>query len=231
MGWQVYRSHHDTDLGGGGWGSLSGNEDGEDRRDRQHMGSPSVPLDSWVYSAVERLAGLRAINSQILGVKPWTRMECARLTEEASDTLVDGKTLNNEEATRIQTQLAQEFALRFLRGDFRNADPGKGRFRDFLKRAVYHLMIDHHRARRAQASPLEVVGEPADLETSIADLDAGFARVAGAAKRHVQVAGGEQQPAFQGLDDRLDRRTTSGGRLRPRRTAAGRRGLSQVVRP
>jgi RNA polymerase sigma-70 factor (ECF subfamily) len=44
--------------------------------------------------------------------------------------------------------LAQEFALRFLRGDFRNADPGRGRFRDFLKRAVYHLMIDHHRARR-----------------------------------------------------------------------------------
>lgn len=110
IGWQIYRSHHDTDLGGGGWGSLSGNEDGEDRRDRQHMGSPSVPLDSWVYSAVERLAGLRAINSQILGVKPWTRMECARLAEEASDTLVDGKTLNNEEATRIQTQLAQEFA-------------------------------------------------------------------------------------------------------------------------
>jgi RNA polymerase sigma-70 factor (ECF subfamily) len=35
--------------------------------------------------------------------------------------------------------LAQEFALRFLRGDFKNADPGRGRFRDFLKRAVYHL--------------------------------------------------------------------------------------------
>lgn len=70
--------------------------------------------------------------------------------------------------------LSQEFALRFLRGDFRNADPGKGRFRDFLKRAVYHLMIDHHRARQAHALPLEDVGEPADLETSIANLDAGF---------------------------------------------------------
>ena len=45
--------------------------------------------------------------------------------------------------------LAQEFALRFLRGDFKNADPGRGRFRDFLKRAVYHLMMDHHRRRRA----------------------------------------------------------------------------------
>jgi DNA-directed RNA polymerase specialized sigma24 family protein len=47
--------------------------------------------------------------------------------------------------------LAQEFALRFLRGDFKNADPGRGRFRDFLKRAIYHLMIDYHRARRATA--------------------------------------------------------------------------------
>ena len=44
--------------------------------------------------------------------------------------------------------LAQEFALRFLLGDFKNADPGRGRFRDYLKRAVYHLMMDHHRRRR-----------------------------------------------------------------------------------
>jgi RNA polymerase sigma-70 factor (ECF subfamily) len=46
--------------------------------------------------------------------------------------------------------LSQEFALRFLRGDFKQADPSKGRFRDFLKRAVYHLMVDYFRARRAQ---------------------------------------------------------------------------------
>jgi membrane-associated phospholipid phosphatase len=110
IGWQVYRTHHNPEVGGGGWGSLSGNEDGEENRDRQHMGSPSVPLDSWVYSAIERLAALRAINTQIMGVKPWTRMECARLTEEASETLQDGTTLNGEEATRIQTHLAQEFA-------------------------------------------------------------------------------------------------------------------------
>jgi RNA polymerase sigma-70 factor (ECF subfamily) len=51
-------------------------------------------------------------------------------------------------------ELAQEFAVRFLRGDFRNADPGRGRFRDFVKRAVYHLMVDHHRARQARPGPL-----------------------------------------------------------------------------
>jgi RNA polymerase sigma-70 factor (ECF subfamily) len=58
-------------------------------------------------------------------------------------------------------ELAQEFALRFLRGDFKNADPGKGRFRDFLKRSVCRLMIDYHRARRARARPLAEGSEPA----------------------------------------------------------------------
>ena len=32
-------------------------------------------------------------------------------------------------------ELDQEFALKFLRGDFHRADPARGRFRDFIKRA------------------------------------------------------------------------------------------------
>ena len=31
-------------------------------------------------------------------------------------------------------ELCQEFSLRLIRGDFRNADPEKGRFRDLLKK-------------------------------------------------------------------------------------------------
>jgi DNA-directed RNA polymerase specialized sigma24 family protein len=74
-------------------------------------------------------------------------------------------------------ELSQEFALRFLRGDFRSANPDKGRFRDFLKRAVYHLMVDYHRKRRAQDlrigedgnEPVAPMGDP--WET---DLDRQF---------------------------------------------------------
>jgi DNA-directed RNA polymerase specialized sigma24 family protein len=59
-------------------------------------------------------------------------------------------------------ELAQEFALRFLRGDFKNADPGRGRFRHFVKRAVYNLMVDYHRTRQARPRPLDDgVPEPA----------------------------------------------------------------------
>jgi RNA polymerase sigma-70 factor (ECF subfamily) len=50
--------------------------------------------------------------------------------------------------------LAQEFALRFVRGDFHGLDPGRGQFRRFLRTVLYHLAIDHLRARRAAPGPL-----------------------------------------------------------------------------
>jgi RNA polymerase sigma-70 factor (ECF subfamily) len=57
----------------------------------------------------------------------------------------------------VASDLCQEFAVRFLRGDFRRADPGKGRFRDYLKRALVHLVTDHHRAR--QAGPAQLAAD------------------------------------------------------------------------
>jgi RNA polymerase sigma-70 factor (ECF subfamily) len=39
-------------------------------------------------------------------------------------------------------ELVSEFSFRFVRGDFRNANPEKGRFRDLLKSALYRLIID-----------------------------------------------------------------------------------------
>ncbi len=58
-------------------------------------------------------------------------------------------------------ELFQDFCLRFLRGDFRNADPEKGRFRDFVKTALFHLIVDHQNRRRR--GPRIVPVEVADL--------------------------------------------------------------------
>ena len=55
--------------------------------------------------------------------------------------------LGNREAA---DDLAQEFALRFLRGDCRGADPERGRFRDFLKGVLSHLVADFCRRRGRQ---------------------------------------------------------------------------------
>ncbi len=120
IGRQIYRAHHDPELGGGGLDSLSGNEEGEEHRDRRNMGSPFVPLDSWVYDTFERLAALRYVTTGMMGLKPWTRIECARLTEEAGEALPEGETLS-EEAARLQGRLAQEFAYEInLLGGGRN---------------------------------------------------------------------------------------------------------------
>ncbi len=44
--------------------------------------------------------------------------------------------------------LAQEFALRFVRGDFHRLHPSRGRFRDFIRTVLFHLVADFYRARR-----------------------------------------------------------------------------------
>ena len=43
--------------------------------------------------------------------------------------------------------LSQEFALRFVRGDFRNANPKQGRFRDYLKMSLRNLVTDFFRSK------------------------------------------------------------------------------------
>jgi RNA polymerase sigma-70 factor (ECF subfamily) len=52
------------------------------------------------------------------------------------------------------SELDQEFALRFVRGDFHRADPARGRFRDFVKQALRNLMIDYRRRQRARPRTL-----------------------------------------------------------------------------
>jgi RNA polymerase sigma factor (sigma-70 family) len=71
--------------------------------------------------------------------------------------------------------LSQEFALRFLRGDFRRADPQFGRFRNFIKTAVINLVIDHHRRKRSRPQHVaEDVPEPITPAPDFSELDRRF---------------------------------------------------------
>jgi hypothetical protein len=72
-------------------------------------------------------------------------------------------------------ELCQEFSLRFVRGDFRNANPEKGRFRDLLKSALYHLIIDYHKRKQRGMPQVALDGtEPACLKDSTLDCDRQF---------------------------------------------------------
>ena len=115
LGWyfarQIYRAHHDPELAGAGWGNYQEDSDtGEKVHNPDHMGSPYVPLDSWVYPAVEKLASLSYIRTMFLASRPWTRLETANLVNEAKDKLeADGS--SPEGIAALELQLEQEFAF------------------------------------------------------------------------------------------------------------------------
>ncbi len=73
-------------------------------------------------------------------------------------------------------ELDQEFAVRFLRGDFKHGDPSRGRFRDYVKRTVQNLMKDHYRRRRRDgARSLEPgLSEPSSLDDGLVQFERQF---------------------------------------------------------
>ncbi len=108
---EVYSRHHDPELGGDAWRSIGDILRG-DGSSVQDQGSPYVPLDSWIYPALDRLTGYGLIDSGFAGMRPWTRRECAQLLSEAQDHLDDTGDANtnaNDDAMKIVSELEREF--------------------------------------------------------------------------------------------------------------------------
>src|SRR5712691_10551743 len=104
----VYSRHHDPGPGGEAWRSISQVFRGNGTLTPANQGSPYVPLDSWIYPALGRLAAMGLINSAFEGMKPWTRNECVRLLQEASES-VDEEGRGGPEAEKIYRLLEAEF--------------------------------------------------------------------------------------------------------------------------
>jgi Capsule assembly protein Wzi/PAP2 superfamily len=120
LGWyfgrQVYRAHHDPEIGGKPWGSLLPENTGDTPRNPNYMASPYVSIDSWIYPALQRLIALGYMQSNILGMRPWTRMACAQMLENAGEKLQnDG--MEAGEAGKIYRTLTNEFATEIKRLD------------------------------------------------------------------------------------------------------------------
>ena len=112
LGWLtgelVYATHHDPTLGGGEWGSWKETLLSDHPYQPKNMGSPYVPLDSWIYPALERLEALGYVPEGFLGQRPWTRMECARLISDANAKITEDLA-SPAEASRILRDLNDEF--------------------------------------------------------------------------------------------------------------------------
>jgi membrane-associated phospholipid phosphatase len=109
LGRQVFRSHsYYSDAEIAKWGTFSKSDEGSGHEAR-NMGSPYVPLDSWVYPAMDRLTALGYVHTGFADMRPWTRMECARQIKEASDRIADDD-VPNTEASRLSGALQREFS-------------------------------------------------------------------------------------------------------------------------
>jgi membrane-associated phospholipid phosphatase len=118
IGQHVYTTRHDPELGGDQWGPFIERVRNPTDIPPESAASPFVPLDSWVYPAFERLAAMGYITSALQGMKPWTRIECARLTEEVGNNLIEADRVEptqkggegNDSAASLYELLHSEFA-------------------------------------------------------------------------------------------------------------------------
>ncbi len=88
---------------------------GKPSMDTDRNGSTFVPMDSWIYPALERLANMGAIPSQSVAIRPWTRQECRRQLRQAEDILfgfgsldTDLDSVTKQEAARLLPDLERE---------------------------------------------------------------------------------------------------------------------------
>jgi membrane-associated phospholipid phosphatase len=115
IGWytgrQVFRSHsHYSNAEIARWGTFSKTEDTDSGRESGNMGSPYVPLDSWIYPAMERLIAFGYIDSADLGMRPWTRMECARLLLQEANQRIKDRSETGIQPQKIYAALTAELS-------------------------------------------------------------------------------------------------------------------------
>jgi hypothetical protein len=97
--------------------------------------SPAIPLDSWVYPALDKLAGLDLIDSALQGDRPFTRAEAARQTAEAMAC----------DTSRVLPPVARELVARLkkeFRQEIREQRHGDGQARSYFK-PIREMRLDY----------------------------------------------------------------------------------------
>jgi hypothetical protein len=77
------------------------------------LGSPYIPVDSWVYPAILRLYSLGFVDNVFLGMRPWTRASIGHMMEEAGARIEDA----DEGPATDEAQGIYEALMHELRSD------------------------------------------------------------------------------------------------------------------
>jgi hypothetical protein len=69
-------------------------------------GSAYVPVDNWIYPALDRLYALGYVDSAYLGLRPWTRRSIAHMLELSADRIETDR--SNDEARGLYLAVQHE---------------------------------------------------------------------------------------------------------------------------
>ena len=72
------------------------------------LGSTYVPMDSWLYPALDRLHAMGYIDTAFLGLRPWTRLSIVHMLQESEDKI--DANVNDDEAREIFVAVRKELA-------------------------------------------------------------------------------------------------------------------------
>ncbi len=109
LGWQIYRARSSgAEISASNWGTFEKSPD-DKLPDPAYMGTTYVPLDGWVYPVFERLTAMGYLPTEILAIRPWPRLECARLVLEAEE--MAGGSGENPAVAPLIHDLRREFAI------------------------------------------------------------------------------------------------------------------------
>lgn len=74
----------------------------------KNRSSTYIPMDSWMYPALERLQALGYLDTAFIGLRPWTRLSVAHMLEASDQEIQAGKGAANNEARTIFAAVASE---------------------------------------------------------------------------------------------------------------------------
>ena len=69
------------------------------------IGSPYIPVDSWIYPAVWRLYGLGYVDTFYLNMRPWTRASLGHMLDGVADRLKSTHSSGDEEGAESDIQM------------------------------------------------------------------------------------------------------------------------------
>ena len=69
------------------------------------QGSSYIPMDNWIYGALDRLYGMGYIDTAFLGIRPWTRLSIAHMLEESADSIQNS---SDDEARELFLAIRRE---------------------------------------------------------------------------------------------------------------------------